>query len=117
VNPQELYRVGREFTTIAYFAEQQHAEAFASSLQDPELRISLPYSFSFLVETAPGVWGKPELPPLTEQQFGTHASHCCPLHGCKYNDEDRCPIETGLAKPTYGLNNGCEYCEYNENRI
>lgn len=36
---------------------------------------------------------------------GTHATHCCWLHGCKYSDDD-CPVITGDVKQAYG----CEDC-------
>jgi len=36
---------------------------------------------------------------------GTHRTHCCVAHGCKYNDRD-CPVETGKIKQDYT----CEYC-------
>lgn len=47
-------------------------------------------------------------------------THCCPRHGCKYgyaSDADIegrrkvCPISSGLARPVYPHNNGCERCE------
>lgn len=30
---------------------------------------------------------------------GVHVSHCCVIHGCKYNEED-CPVSNGLIKQT-----------------
>lgn len=34
-----------------------------------------------------------------------HDRHCCPVHGCKYGDED-CPVVLGLEE---GL--PCEFCD------
>lgn len=35
---------------------------------------------------------------------GTHITHCCEIHGCKYNKE--CPVEDKVAIQAYL----CEYC-------
>jgi hypothetical protein len=32
--------------------------------------------------------------------IGTHQTHCCIIHGCKYGDED-CPVVTGKVVQTY----------------
>ncbi|QEM41517.1 hypothetical protein SEA_FORZA_47 [Gordonia phage Forza] len=43
----------------------------------------------------------------------SHSTHCCPIHGCKYyDDETRCRVALGLTKPVHPENNGCEDCEY-----
>ena len=42
--------------------------------------------------------------------LAVHASHCCPIHGCKYSSE-RCPIVMGDVQPYYSYNNGCEDCD------
>jgi hypothetical protein len=36
---------------------------------------------------------------------GTHTSHCCGKHGCKYSKED-CPVVT----KTHPQEFACEYC-------
>lgn len=36
---------------------------------------------------------------------GTHQSHCCARHGCKYGKED-CAVETGQVEQSYP----CEQC-------
>ncbi len=36
---------------------------------------------------------------------GTHRTHCCIRHGCKYGDED-CPVADGTVWQEYA----CEYC-------
>ena len=41
--------------------------------------------------------------------IGTHASHCCKQHGCKYGDEN-CPVEHGVVEQQYP----CESCDYEE---
>ena len=43
--------------------------------------------------------------PMTEQRIGTHVSHCCAKHGCKYGDSD-CPVEAGTQEQTQA----CESC-------
>lgn len=43
---------------------------------------------------------------MTEQEIGTHASHCCVLHGCKYGDKE-CPVVNGSAEQLYL----CETCD------
>ena len=40
---------------------------------------------------------------------GSHAAHCCPIHGCKYAESD-CPVSLGLTHSAYPLNNDCEQC-------
>ena len=34
-----------------------------------------------------------------------HATHCCPVFGCKYGDED-CPVAAGVVEAVYA----CESC-------
>lgn len=45
-----------------------------------------------------------------EHMRGVHGTHCCPIHGCKYGDDD-CPVESNTVQPQYPKNNGCEICE------
>lgn len=40
--------------------------------------------------------------------YGTHISHCCKWHGCKFGESD-CPVATGKIRQGYL----CEYC-YND---
>ena len=37
-----------------------------------------------------------------------HAAHCCPAHGCKYNNDEECPVVNSEVKPTYP--DACEQC-------
>jgi CheY-like chemotaxis protein len=37
---------------------------------------------------------------------GTHATHCCDKHGCKYGHDKDCPVESGRVKQE----NPCENC-------
>lgn len=48
-------------------------------------------------------------PLKTEMSHRSCPTHCCPVHGCKYGDDD-CPVVSGAAKPVYPNNNGCEDC-------
>jgi len=47
-----------------------------------------------------------------DRQFGVHATHCCSVHGCKYGQDDVCPV-------TNGLDDGvrCEDCDWDDQRI
>ena len=38
--------------------------------------------------------------------IGTHTSHCCKFHGCKYGDGDQCPVES----ETHAQEGPCEFC-------
>lgn len=38
--------------------------------------------------------------------IGVHTSHCCKHHGCKYGEDETCPVVLGDAEG----NAGCEYC-------
>ena len=46
-----------------------------------------------------------EVPPLSEEKYGVHRTHCCVIHGCKYGDLE-CPVEKGIIKQDYP----CESC-------
>ena len=39
------------------------------------------------------------------RNVGVHITHCCLMHGCKYND-DSCPVEDG----DYAQDYPCEFC-------
>jgi len=39
--------------------------------------------------------------------IGTHITHCCVVHGCKYGDDD-CPVANGKMQQTYP----CESCNH-----
>lgn len=43
---------------------------------------------------------------MDETEIGTHESHCCVLHGCKYGN-DNCPV----VKRTHKQDYMCEWCE------
>lgn len=46
------------------------------------------------------------------KNVGTHITHCCHLHGCKYYlpDDEYCPVEAGELAQEYP----CEYCHTEE---
>lgn len=49
---------------------------------------------------------------MAVKNVGTHITHCCLLHGCKYGytlevHGGTCPVEDGSEKQEYP----CEYCE------
>jgi hypothetical protein len=43
---------------------------------------------------------------MTEQEIGTHVTHCCIRHGCKYGDGD-CPVAGNRSHVQEYL---CEFC-------
>jgi len=38
---------------------------------------------------------------------GVHTSHCCSIHGCKYCEDETCPVVQGEAEQEYP----CEDCD------
>ena len=38
-----------------------------------------------------------------------HLGHCCPVHGCYYEEQD-CPVYVAKAEPYFAGNNGCPQC-------
>lgn len=43
---------------------------------------------------------------MDKREYGTHRTHCCALHGCKYGEDD-CPVVSGEITQDYR----CEFCE------
>lgn len=43
-------------------------------------------------------------------------SHCCPVHGCKY-DKDNCPVTSEEVAPEYPPTNGCEQCQFDAEQL
>ncbi len=44
-----------------------------------------------------------------ERRIGSHITHCCGKHGCKYGKDD-CPVE----QKEYAQKYACEYCVSSE---
>lgn len=42
-----------------------------------------------------------------DREFGVHSTHCCSKHGCKYMQDDVCPVVNGLHE---GVE--CESCAW-----
>ncbi len=42
-----------------------------------------------------------------------HTEHCCIEHGCKYGEEDACPVWLGYKPQSYP----CESCEPGEENL
>ena len=40
-------------------------------------------------------------------KVGVHTSHCCSIHGCKYCEDETCPVVQGEAEQEYP----CEDCD------
>jgi hypothetical protein len=45
--------------------------------------------------------------PEPEGSRDVHTEHCCRIHGCKYGDEERCPVEKGTKQQS----GPCERCD------
>lgn len=43
---------------------------------------------------------------MDKSKWGVHETHCCPIHGCKYDDTD-CPVATHKTPAEYM----CEDCD------
>lgn len=56
------------------------------------------------------------VPVRKDAATSVHATHCCPIHGCKYGGQ-WCPVTEGHEKPVYPANNGCESCEADRQTI
>ena len=39
-------------------------------------------------------------------KIGVHAAHCCKWHGCKYGEDEICPVVLGKVEQEYP----CEWC-------
>lgn len=61
------------------------------------------------------------------ERYGTHSSHCCSDHGCKYGNKD-CPVTLGLIEQEYPCEDcgddddelkhySSEYLSYGDNKI
>ena len=44
--------------------------------------------------------------PGPESEKDVHTEHCCVVHGCKYGENDTCPVTTETKKQS----GACEYC-------
>lgn len=42
--------------------------------------------------------------------IGVHASHCCVVHGCKYGEDDTCPVVNKEIQQKYP----CESCGHDD---
>jgi hypothetical protein len=43
---------------------------------------------------------------IPNERWGTHATHCCKRHGCKYGDDRDCPVTLDLVKQVYSCETG-----------
>jgi len=64
----------------------------------------------------PKCGGSGETAPDTRE--GVHRTHCCIKHGCKYGDDDHCPVATGRIEQDGACHNCGEESEghYGERR-
>lgn len=51
---------------------------------------------------------KYKYPQIPKEDWGVHETHCCILHGCKYGNNENCPVCNGLIKQRYI----CETCNW-----
>lgn len=47
-----------------------------------------------------------------DTMFGVHATHCCSIHGCKYCEDDICPVVNALSE---GVR--CEDCDWDDDQL
>ena len=43
---------------------------------------------------------------MDKHKYGVHQTHCCVLHGCKYGQDDDCPVVNKIIEQEYP----CEDC-------
>lgn len=56
-------------------------------------------------------WGYKDIEPphkFNHENKCVHTEHCCASNGCKYGEEDSCPVWLGYAKQSYGYWDGEE---------
>lgn len=51
----------------------------------------------------PGSYEKTDIP---YEDWGVHETHCCLKHGCKYGENDKCPVVLNLITQKYGCQIG-----------
>ena len=53
---------------------------------------------------------------MDDKETRVHVTHCCLIHGCKYGDDEDCPVASGKMEQFYICedcgNNGIESVEY-----
>lgn len=73
---------------------------------DKELTKALQHLANRLMENAGVEVTDEEKEAFREREIGTHVTHCCAMHGCKYGRKHYCPVELKTHKQEYP----CEYC-------
>lgn len=63
------------------------------------------YDFRYVVEQ-----DKNNITNIPLDEYGVHQSHCCFKHGCKYGENEQCPVTLAIIKQNYP----CEYCHDGE---
>lgn len=48
---------------------------------------------------------------IPKERWGVHETHCCSKHGCKYGQDNDCPVALGLIKQKYDCQNGYDMDE------
>lgn len=48
---------------------------------------------------------------IPKERWGTHATHCCKRHGCKYGNNKDCPVTLDLIKQVYPCETGSDFGE------
>jgi hypothetical protein len=48
---------------------------------------------------------------IPKERWGTHQTHCCKRHGCKYGQHNDCPVALGLIAQEYSCQTGHDMME------
>lgn len=48
---------------------------------------------------------------IPKESWGVHETHCCKKHGCKYAENEDCPVVLGLIKQAYDCEIGYDFNE------
>lgn len=88
----------REYTKVAY------CDWKLGEKQKLEEQINVIYNQNIMLQSIMQS-GIRYLQSIKTTNVGTHSSHCCKKHGCKYSDED-CPVQFGHIIQDYP----CEWC-------
>ena len=46
---------------------------------------------------------------MTDPNKDVHTEHCCVEHGCKYGQEDHCPVYQGRKKQSHPCESCCDF--------
>jgi hypothetical protein len=107
-----------EFTDVPVTLSQRHIDTFLALKADGEIRpgpydeltVNQKNALQYLVDRILNQLGEhpteAEKADAKAREIGTHVSHCCERHGCKYGEGEYCAVESKTHKQDYP----CEFC-------